>query len=92
MAETQRFSYDEGRGNDKIRVTGEETILSAASATIVNPGALTNILHAMACPMSGVSAYVSTIQISHSATTLRLVSGNSAYSNVYKWEAEGYIT
>jgi len=91
MAETQRFSYDEARGNDKIRVTGQETILSAASAHIANPGALTNILHALASPMSGTGADSATYQISFNATTLRIKANNSSTSIVYSWEAEGYI-
>ena len=89
--ETQVGNYDEYRGNKRIRVTGEETILSSTSAQIANPGGLTNILHCLASPMSGTGAETATLRISHNATTISIRAGNSSTSIVYKWEAEGYI-
>lgn len=89
--ETQSHNYDVARGNKVVRVTGEETILSSMSAQIANPGSLTNILHALAVPMSGTGAETATVRISHNATTLSILAGNSSTSIVYKWEAEGYI-
>ena len=89
--ETQSHNYDVARGNKVVRVTGEETILSSTSAQLANPGGLTNILHALACPMSGTGAETATLRVSHNATTISIRAGNSTTSIVYKWEAEGYI-